>query len=74
MELAMVVIKVGFEPHFFENRAIEQMKQDIEARLAGHDFARLSIAFIKDFRREIVLQFRGDDQDVARARRLLGAY
>jgi hypothetical protein len=70
----MINIRVAFEPHFFENRAIEQMKNDIESRLAGHDFTRLSIAFTKDFRREIVLQFRGDDQDVARARRLLDTY
>jgi hypothetical protein len=28
----------------------------------------------KDFRREIVTHFRGDEQDIARARRILGAY
>lgn len=69
----MVLIKVGFEPRSFETSAIEHMKNDIRARLAGHEFARLSIALLKDFRREIVMQFRGDEQEVAKARRILGA-
>jgi len=70
----MVLITVGFEPHSFEKGAIEQIKDDEGARLAGHEFGRLSIALLKDFRREIVLQFRGDDQEIAKARRILDAY
>jgi hypothetical protein len=70
----MVLITVGFEPHSFEKGTIEQIKNDVRARLAGHEFARLSIALLKDFRREITMQFRGDEQEVAKARRILGAY
>ncbi len=70
----MVRITVAFEAHSFEKGTIEQMKNDVQARLAGHEFARLSIALLRDFRREIVMQFRGEEQEVAKARRILGAY
>ena len=77
----MVLITVGFEAHAFERGTIEQITNDVRARLAGHEFARLSIALLKDFllrriglAREIVTQFRGDEQEIATARRILGAY
>jgi hypothetical protein len=70
----MVLIRVEFEPHSYERGTIEQITNDVRARLAGHQFSRLNIGLVKDFRREIVLHFRGDDQEVAHARRILGAY
>lgn len=70
----MVQITLGFEPHSFEKSTIEQITNDLRARLAGHEFTRLTIVLQKDFRREIVMDFRGEEQEIARARRILGAY
>jgi hypothetical protein len=70
----MVQIRVGFEPHSYERGTIEQITNDVRARLVGHEFARLSIGLVKDFRREIILQFRGDEEEIAKARRILGVY
>ncbi|HEY2138561.1 MAG TPA: hypothetical protein VGH00_00670 [Chthoniobacterales bacterium] len=71
---SMLLITVEFEPHSFERSSVEQMTNDLRARLAGHEFARLTIVLRKDFRREIIMHFRGDEQEVAKARRILGAY
>jgi hypothetical protein len=74
LDAAMVHITVGFQPHSFERATIELIMNDVRARLAGHEFGRLRIALFKDFRREIVMHFHGDEQEVAKARRILGAY
>jgi hypothetical protein len=70
----MILFTLGFEPHSFEKTTLEQMKTDVRSRLAGHDFARLSVTLLRDFRREIVMQFRGDAEEVAIAKRILGVY
>jgi hypothetical protein len=74
LNASMVVITLEFEPHSFEKSTIEQIANDLRSRLAGNEFTRLTIVLRKDFRREIVTHFRGDEQDIARARRILGAY
>ena len=70
----MILFKLGFEPHPFEQATVEQIKSDVRSRLAGHEFFRLHVALIKDFRKEIIMQFLGDVEEVEKARRLLGVY
>jgi hypothetical protein len=46
----------------------------VQARLAGHEFPRLHVALIKDFRKEIIMQLLGDVEEVEKARRILGVH
>ena len=70
----MIRIEADFTPHPFEKSGIEQTKEDIRARLHGHEFARLKIVLKKRMGNQIQMQFLGDPQDVEKARRLLGVY
>ncbi|HKP02445.1 MAG TPA: hypothetical protein VJU77_03700 [Chthoniobacterales bacterium] len=70
----VIRFEVDFVPHSFEKAGVEQTKDDIKARLTGHEFARLKIILKKRLGNQIELQFVGDPQDVERARRLLGIY
>ena len=70
----MIRIELGFVPDGFEKAGIEQTKEDILARLTGHEFERLKIVLKKDIGNRIHLQFLGEPQEVEKARRLLGTY
>jgi hypothetical protein len=71
----MIKIEVGFEPHPFERPLIEQTKEDIQNRLAGHQFGRFKIVLKKNpGSQQIAFQFLGDPDTCDRARRLLGIY
>ena len=70
----MITFQVDFTPHPFEKSGIEQTKDDIRMRLAGHDIQRLKIVMKKPAGGQIALQFLGDPQTVENARRLLGIY
>jgi hypothetical protein len=70
----VITFHVDFIPHPFEKTGIEQTKEDIRSRLAGHDIQRLKIVMKKPAGGEIALQFLGDPQMVEKARRVLGIY
>jgi hypothetical protein len=70
----MIRFEIDFVPHAFEKAGIEQTKEDISARLHGHEFSRLKIVLQKRIGNEIELKFIGDPQDTEKARRLLGIY
>jgi hypothetical protein len=70
----MIRIELGFVPDRFEKAGIEQTKEDILARLNGHEFERLKIVLKKHVGNRIDLQFLGEPQEVEKARRLLGIY
>ena len=54
---------------------VEQTKQDIQARLTGHEFGRFKIVLKKPpHSQQISLQFLGDPESCEKARRLLGIY
>ena len=70
----MVRVETDFTPNPVEKAGIEQTKEDIQARLHGHEFSRLKIVLKKRIGNEIALQFLGEPQDVEKARRVLGIY
>ena len=70
----MIRFEVDFVPHPFEKAGLEQTKEEIRARLEGHEFSRLKIVLKKKIGNEIELQFSGDPQETEKARRVLGIY
>ena len=70
----VIRFEVDFAPHPFEKTGIEQTKEDILARLQGHDIDQLKIVMKKPAGGQIALQFLGDPTTVEKARRLLGIY
>jgi hypothetical protein len=72
---AMAKIEVGFQPHPFEKTMVEQTRQHIQDRLAGHQFGLFKIVLKKPpGSQEISFQFLGDPESCEKARRLLGIY
>jgi hypothetical protein len=70
----MIRFEVDFVPHPFEKAGLEQTKEEIRARLEGHEFNRLKIVLKKKIGNEIELQLIGEPQETEKARRLLGIY
>lgn len=71
----MVKIEVGFQPHPFDKAMVEQTQQDIQDRLAGHEFGLFKIVLKKSpGSQQTSLQFLGDPESCEKARRLLGIY
>lgn len=71
----MVKIEVGFQPHPFDKALVEQTKQDIQDRLAGHEFGLFKIVLKKPpGSQQPSFQFLGDPESCEKARRLLGIY
>jgi len=69
----MIRFELDFEPHPFERPLIEQTKNEVRDRLQGHSISRLLVTLRKAFgSRDILLHLRGDEEDVLKARRLLG--
>lgn len=71
---AMVKIEVGFTPEQYEERMIEQTKEDVQAKLYAHDLGQLKIVLKKRPGSQIAFQFLGDADGIDKAKRLLGIY
>jgi hypothetical protein len=70
----MIRFEMDFESHSLEKPLIRQTKEDIRARLEGHEIGSLKIVLKKRPGRQIALQFHGDPENVEKAKRLLGIY
>ena len=70
----MIRFEVGFEPQPLEKPLIQQTKDDIRARLEGHDIGGLRIVLKKRSGSQIALQFLADPETVEKAKQLLGIY
>ena len=70
----MVKIEVGFAPEWFEKNMVEQTKDDLMAKLQGHDFGRVKIVLKKRPGSLLAFQFLGDPDGIGRAKQLLGIY
>ncbi|MEY2485489.1 MAG: hypothetical protein QOH39_1137 [Verrucomicrobiota bacterium] len=70
----MVKIEVGFAPEGFEKRMVEQTKDDVMAKLQGHDLGRVKIVLKKRPGSQLAFQFLGEPDGVDQAKRLLGIY
>jgi len=67
----MVTFKVAFWPSAFERRLIQQTKQDVQARLKGHEIGPLKIVLKKSGNR-VAFQFLGAPEGIDKAKGLLG--
>ncbi|MFL6514449.1 MAG: hypothetical protein ACJ8M1_05440 [Chthoniobacterales bacterium] len=67
----MVTFKIDFSPNAFERRMIQQTKEDVQARLRGHELGRLMIVLKKAGHR-VAFQFLGEPEGVDKAKGLLG--
>jgi hypothetical protein len=70
----MVRIEVGFLPQGFEKRLVAQTKEDLQARLAGHDLEDVKIVLKKLPTTPIMFQFIGESDAVEKTKALLGIY
>jgi hypothetical protein len=70
----MTKVELGFVPDPFEKRVIQQTKDDIAARLDGHEISQVKIVLKKRPDNQIAFQFVGDPDNVEKAKRLLGIY
>ncbi len=74
-DIQMIKIEIGFEPHPFEKRGVEQAREDIQSRLHGHEFGRFKIVLKKSpGNGQLDYQFLGDPESCEKARRILGIY
>ena len=56
----MVKIEVGFAPEGFEKAMVQQTKEDVTAKLQGHELGRVKIVFKKRPGHQLAFQFLGD--------------
>ena len=68
----MVTFQVDFEPHPLEKQVVAQIKEDMRSKLDCHEFSRLKVTLRRNVVKEIVPLITGDEEDVAKAKRLLG--
>lgn len=69
----MVTFQVDFEPNNpFEQQVVAQIKEDMRSKLDCHEFSRLKVILRKNVVKEIVPLIKGDEEDVANAKRILG--
>jgi hypothetical protein len=70
----MVKIEVCFAPEGFEKEMVQQTKDDVRAKLQGHDLGRVKIVMKKRPGHQLAFQFLGDPDAIDKTKQILGIY